>query len=44
VHGLEDGSVLADVATGSQTEATDQTGAKIRQNVTVQIGLKKTQI
>ena len=40
VNGLEDGSVLADVATRGQAEAADQTGAEIGQNVAVQIRLK----
>lgn len=38
VHGLEDGALVTDVARGSKTKTTNQTGAHIRQNVTVKVG------
>lgn len=38
VHGFEDGALVADVAGGRQAQATDQPGAHIRQDITVQIG------
>jgi hypothetical protein len=37
VNGLEDGSVLANVTGGGETETTDETGGKIRENVTVKL-------
>lgn len=38
VDGLEDGALVTDVTGGSETQTTDQTGAHVRQNVTVQVG------
>ena len=38
VDGLEDGALVADVAGGRQAEAADQTGAHVREDVTVQVG------
>lgn len=38
VHRLEQGTVQAHVAGGRQAEAAHQTGAHVRQNITVQIG------
>ena len=40
MNSLEDGSILTNIATGSQAQATNQAGAEIGQNVTVQVGLK----
>ena len=37
VNSLEDGALVTDVTGGSETETTDQTGAHIGQNVTVQV-------
>lgn len=41
VDGLEDGALVTDVAGGGETETTDQTGAHVGQNVTVQVGHDK---
>lgn len=38
VDGLEDGALVTDVAGRSQAETTDETGAHVGQNVTVQVG------
>jgi hypothetical protein len=38
VDGLEDGALVTNVTRGGQTKATDQTGAHVGQNVTVQVG------
>lgn len=38
VDSLEDGALVANVAGGSETQTTDQTGAHVGQNVTVQVG------
>lgn len=38
VDGLEDGALVTDVARGGETETTDQTGAHVGENVTVQVG------
>jgi hypothetical protein len=38
VDGLEDGALVTNVARGGQTETTDQTGAHVGKNVTVQVG------
>lgn len=38
VDGLEDGALVTNVTGGGETETTDQTGAHIGQNVTVQVG------
>ena len=35
---LEDGALVTDVAGGGQTETTDETGAHVGENVTVQVG------
>lgn len=37
VDGLEDGALVTNVTGGGETETTDQTGAHIGQNVTVQV-------
>lgn len=41
VDGLEDGALVTNVTGGSQTKTTDQTGAHVGQNVTVQVGHDK---
>lgn len=41
VHGLEDGALVTNVTGGGQTKTTDQTGAHVGQNVTVQVGHDK---
>ena len=38
VDGLEDGALVTNVTRGGETETTDQTGAHVGQNVTVQVG------
>ena len=38
VDSLEDGALVTDVAGGGQTETTDETGAHVGENVTVQVG------
>lgn len=38
VDGLEDRALVTDVAGGGQTKTTDQTGAHVGENVTVQVG------
>jgi hypothetical protein len=38
VDGLEDGALVTDVAGGSKTQTTNQTGAHIGENVTVKVG------
>ena len=38
VDGLEDGALVTNVTGGGETETTDQTGAHVGQNVTVQVG------
>ena len=38
VDGLEDGALVTNVTGGGQTKTTDQTGAHVGQNVTVQVG------
>lgn len=38
VDGLEDGALVTDVAGGGQAETTDEAGAHVGQNVTVQVG------
>jgi len=38
VDGLEDGALVTNVTGGGETETTDQTGAHVRENVTVQVG------
>lgn len=37
MNGLEDGGVLADVAGGGESESTDEAGAHVGENVTVQL-------
>jgi hypothetical protein len=37
VDRLEDGRVLSDVAGGRESESTDETGAHVRENVTVEL-------
>ena len=41
VDGLEDGALVTNVTGGGETETTDQAGAHIGQNVTVQVGHDK---
>lgn len=41
VDGLEDGALVTNVTGGSETKTTDQTGAHVGQNVTVQVGHDK---
>jgi hypothetical protein len=41
VDGLEDGALITDVTGGGETETTDQTGAHVGENVTVQVGHDK---
>lgn len=41
VNGLEDGALVTNVTGGGQTKTTDQTGAHVGQNVTVQVGHDK---
>lgn len=38
MDGLKDGALITDVARGGQTQTTDQTGAHVGENVTVQVG------
>jgi hypothetical protein len=38
MNGLEDGALVTDVAGRGQTETTDETGAHVGENVTVQVG------
>lgn len=38
VNGLEDGALIADVAGGSETETTDESGAHVGENVTIKVG------
>jgi hypothetical protein len=38
VNGLEDGTLVTDVSGGGETETTDETGAHVGQNVTVEVG------
>ena len=38
VDGLEDGALVTDVAGGREAETADQTGAHVREDVTVQVG------
>ena len=38
MDGLEDGALVTDVAGGREAETADQTGAHVRQDVTVQVG------
>lgn len=38
VDGLEDGALVTNVARGGEAETTNQTGAHVGQNVTVQVG------
>ena len=41
VDGFEDGTLIANVTRGSETETTDQTGTHVGENVTVQVGHDK---
>ena len=41
VDSLEDGALVTDVTGGGQTKTTDQTGAHVGQNITVQVGHDK---
>ena len=41
VDGLEDGALVTNVTGGGETKTTDQTGAHVGQNVTVQVGHDK---
>jgi hypothetical protein len=41
VDGLEDGALVTNVTGGGETKTTDETGAHVRQNVTVQVGHDK---
>lgn len=41
VDSLEDGALVTDVAGGGETETTDETGAHVGENVTIQVGHDK---
>jgi len=41
VNSLEDGALITNVSGGGETEATDQTGAHVGENVTVEVGHNK---
>lgn len=41
---LEDGALVSDVSRGGQTKTTDETGAEIRENVSVQVRHNKENV